>query len=108
MGSWLHRCPWCGWSRDGESQTMLRPRCDGCGSLLESVPASAEASVVGAAFQAELPHLSPAFGRLLRVVLFVLLMFSAARFGLDVGGAALAIAAVGVVGLFTVPLIVGE
>jgi hypothetical protein len=35
-------------------------------------------------------------------------MFSAARFGADVGGAGLAIAAVGVVGLFTVPLIVGE
>lgn len=108
MASWLHRCPWCGWSRDGESQTMLRPRCDGCGGLLESVPARAETSTAAAAFPAELPHLSPAFGRLLRAMLFVLLMFAAARFGLDAGGTTLAIAAVGVVGLFTVPLIVGE
>jgi hypothetical protein len=56
------------------------------------------------------PHvnLSPAFGRVLRFALLVLLMFSAARFGLGAGGPGLAIAAVGVVGLFTVPLIVGE
>jgi hypothetical protein len=87
---------------------MLRPRCEGCGGLLESVPATAEASVAGAAFHAELPHLSPAFSRLLRAMLFVLLVFSAGRFGLDAGGPTLAIAAVGVVGLFTVPLIVGE
>jgi hypothetical protein len=41
-------------------------------------------------------------------VLVSLLMFSAARFGWDAGEAGLALAAVGVVGLFTVPLIVGE
>lgn len=87
---------------------MLRPRCDGCGGLLESVPAVAASPTAGTAFQAELPGVSPALGRLLRAMLFALLMFAAARFGLDAGGAALAIAAVGVVGLFTVPLVVGE
>jgi hypothetical protein len=55
-----------------------------------------------------MPHLSPTFGRLLRVVLFALLMFSAARLGWGAGGSGLATAAIGVVGLFTVPLIVGE
>lgn len=108
MGSWVHRCPWCEWSRTGDSQTMLQPRCDGCGGLLESVPAGAEAVAGASPFRAEAPHLSPAFGRLLRAMLFALLMFAAARFGSDAGGPGLAVAAVGVVGLFTVPLIVGE
>jgi hypothetical protein len=87
---------------------MLKPRCDGCGGLLESVPAASLAMAEGSVFRAELPQLSPAFGRLLRFCLFALLMFSAARFGWDAGGAGLGVAAVGMVGLFTVPLIVGE
>jgi hypothetical protein len=86
---------------------MLQPRCEGCGGLLESLSV-----VVGpgeaTAFHAQLPQVSPAFGRLLRVMLLALLMFSAARVGWGAGGAGLATAAVGVVGLFTVPLIVGE
>lgn len=108
MGSWVHRCPWCEWSRDGDSQTMLRPRCDGCGSLLEAVPADGMVVSEASPFRAELPQLGPAFGRMLRFALLALLLFSAARFGWDAGGTGLALAAVGVVGLFTVPLIVGE
>jgi hypothetical protein len=87
---------------------MLSPRCDSCGGLLEAVPSSAGKAVPGAPFRVAAPHLSPAFGRILRFALFALLMFAAARFGYDAGGMGLAIAAVGVVGLFTVPLIVGE
>lgn len=87
---------------------MLAPRCDSCGGLLEAVPAIALAGRDGSPFRASVPAVSPAFGRLLRVVLFALLIFSAARFGWDAGGPGLALAAIGVVGLFTVPLIVGE
>jgi hypothetical protein len=108
MGKWVHRCPWCDWSRDGESQTMLKPRCEGCGGLLESIPAVALGVGDASTFRAHAPQLSPAFGRVLRFALFALLLFSAARFGWGAGGAGLALAAVGVVGLFTVPLIVGE
>src|SRR5690242_20472917 len=108
MGAWVHRCPWCGWSRAGESQTMLSPRCDGCGGLLESVPTSADDTTTDPALRGSVPRISPAFGRILRFALLALLMFSAARFGWSAGGPGLATAAVGVVGLFTVPLIVGE
>jgi hypothetical protein len=87
---------------------MLSPRCEGCGGLLESVPATVDGALASSAFRADLPQLSPAFGRMLRAVLFALLMFSAARFGWDAGGSSLAVTAVGVVGLFSVPLIVGE
>jgi len=87
---------------------MLRPRCDGCGGLLESVAAGAVPAHADASLRASVPHVSPAFGRLLRFALLALLMFSAARFGWGAGGLGLAVAAVGVVGLFTVPLIVGE
>jgi len=87
---------------------MLEPRCANCGGLLEATPSAPEQPVGAAAFHMATPHLSPAFGRVLRFALFALLMFAAARFGLGAGGVGLAIAAVGVVGLFSVPLIVGE
>jgi hypothetical protein len=87
---------------------MLQPRCDDCGGLLESLPVDGAAARAGTPFHAGVPHVSPAFGRVLRFALVALLMFSAARFGGGAGGVGLAIAAVGVVGLFTVPLIVGE
>jgi hypothetical protein len=87
---------------------MLRPRCDGCGGLLESVPSQALSVSHDSPFRAQMPHVSPAFGRIVRVALLALLMFSAARIGWNAGGPGLAIAAIGVVGLFTVPLIVGE
>lgn len=87
---------------------MLSPRCEECGGLLEAVSADAGGGAhpltrVGAA-----PRLSPAFGRLMRFALVVVLLFAAARFGWNAGGFGLAVAAAGVVGLFTVPLIVGE
>jgi len=88
---------------------MLRPRCDGCGGLLEAVPAGAvDVADCSGLRVGQVPQLSPAFGRVLRFAVLALLMFSAARFGVDAGGPGLAVAAVGVVGLFTVPLIVGE
>src|SRR5689334_15628177 len=102
MGGWVHQCPWCGWSRSGNSQTMLEPRCDGCGGLLESVPAVAGGARDLSPFRAQLPEVSPVFGRMLRAMLFALLIFSAARFGWGAGGVGLATAAIGVVGLFTV------
>ena len=87
---------------------MLEPRCTGCGGLLESVPAASVGAGDSSVFQAQLPQLSPAFGRVLRFCLLGLLLFSAARLGWDAGGAGLSLAAIGLVGLFTVPLIVGE
>jgi hypothetical protein len=87
---------------------MLEPRCQDCGGLLEAVPVSALAGGDRSPFRANVPQVSPVFGRLLRFVLVGLLLFSAARFGWGAGGLGLAIAAVGLVGLFTVPLMVGE
>ena len=87
---------------------MLEPRCADCGSLLEALPAASAGRAEEVSFSHQIPRLSPAFGRVLRIALFSLLLFSAARFGLGAGGIGLAVAAAGVVGLFTVPLIVGE
>ena len=108
MTAWVHLCPWCGWSREGESPTMMQPRCETCGGLLEAVPAADAPHAGAASFRVPAPTLSPAFGRLLRFALLSLMLFAAARFGWSAGGPGLALAAVGVVGLFTVPLIVGE
>jgi hypothetical protein len=108
MGTWVHRCPWCGWSRDAASPTMLKPRCEGCGGLLEAVPATGGAVSVPSQLGAVAPRLSPAFSRLLRFALVGLLMFAAARFGWNAGGVGLAICGVGIVGLFTIPLALGE
>jgi hypothetical protein len=103
---WLHRCPWCEWSRDAASQTVLEPRCENCGGLLEAVP-SVAAPLAAGQLRAVSPHISPAYGRLLRLALVTLLLFAAARFGWHAGGFGLALAGVGIVGLFTGPLITG-
>ena len=106
MASWVHRCPWCDWSREATSPTILAPRCTNCGGMLEAVPATAAARAepplrIG-------PHVAPAYGRLARFVLVGLLLFSAGRFGWHAGGFALALTGIGVVGLFTAPLIVSD
>ena len=87
---------------------MLRPHCESCGGLLEAVPATGTPSAERLPFRVATPSVSPAFGRILRFSLIALLLFSAARYGWSVGGPGLALAAFGVVGLFVVPLIVGE
>jgi hypothetical protein len=87
---------------------MLEPRCGSCGGLLEAVALARGDAGDGSRRRMAPPELSPAFGRMLRFALLALLMFAAARFGWSAGGPGLAIAAMGVVGLFTVPLIVGE
>jgi hypothetical protein len=87
---------------------MLEPRCGSCGGLLEAVATAPGDAGEGSRPRMAQPELSPAFGRMLRFALCGLLMFAAARFGWSAGGPGLGIAAVGVVGLFTVPLIVGE
>jgi hypothetical protein len=87
---------------------MLAPHCENCGGLLESAPAVAVAGPSASVRGAHGPRISPAFGRLLRPALVGLLLFAAARFGWNAGGFGLALAAIGVVGLFTLPLIVGE
>ena len=86
----------------------MRPRCERCGGLLEALPNTSAELHEDAATRVSLPYLSPAFGRMLRFVLCSLLVFSAARFGWAAGGFGLALAASGVVGLFSVPLIVEE
>ena len=105
---WVHTCPWCGWSRSAASATMLAPRCDSCGGLLEAVPRPASAAEDAPRRAGAAPQVSPALGRLLRFALVALLLFAAGRFGWNAGGFGLALAAVGIIGLFTVPLIVGE
>jgi hypothetical protein len=87
---------------------MLQPRCENCGGLLEAVPATGPPTAERLPLRVATPAVSPAFGRVLRYSLITLLLFAAARFGWSVGGPGLALAAIGVVGLFTVPLIVGE
>jgi hypothetical protein len=87
---------------------MLQPRCKSCGGLLEAVSSPSPEAADRAQFEFAAPRLSPAFERILRFALLGLLMFAAARLGFGAGGVGLAVAGVGVVGLFCVPLIVGE
>jgi hypothetical protein len=107
MAAWLHICPLCGWSREATSATVLGPRCERCSGLLEAAPAAAVASVHGQ-LGAVAPRLGPVYGRMLRFALVGLLLFAAGRFGWHAGGAGLALTGIGIVGLFTCPLIVPE
>ncbi len=85
---------------------MLAPRCDNCGGLLESLPRGLASAVAADRGQVNALQVSPAFGRMVRVTLVALLLFAAARFGWGAGGPSLALTAAGVIGMFTVPLIV--
>lgn len=88
---------------------MLAPRCENCGGVLEAEPAGPPAGSAAAALRGTAaPHLSPAFGYVARFAFVALLLFAAARFGWNAGGFGLALAAVGIVGLFTGPLITPE
>src|SRR5439155_13154171 len=61
MPAWLHTCPLCGWSREATSATVLAPRCERCGGLLEAVPAETALSV-HSQLRAVGPKLGPAYG----------------------------------------------
>jgi len=37
----IHRCGFCGWSRDAGSEVMIAPHCGACGCMLESTPEDA-------------------------------------------------------------------
>ena len=86
---------------------MLAPHCERCGGLLEAVPAETAPSA-HSQLRAVAPTLGPAYGRMLRVALVGLLLFAGARFGWNAGGMGLALTGMGIVGLFTFPLIVPE
>src|SRR5437763_842440 len=102
--TWLHHCQWCDWSREASSPTMLAPVCERWWGLLEPLP-EPSGTCAQAQLRAVAPHLSPAYGRLLRFMLVVLMLFAAARLGWHAGGFGLALTGVGIVGLFTAPII---
>jgi len=37
--SYIHRCGFCGWSREAASEVIIAPRCGACGCMLEALPA---------------------------------------------------------------------
>jgi hypothetical protein len=90
--SYLHRCPFCEWEREAGSSTMLDPRCERCGCLLESL-------TVGTPPASRMkPAPSPAVvGRVTALVTSILLapvVGAVAKLGYDRGGPELAIAGV--------------
>ncbi|MEX2194972.1 MAG: hypothetical protein WD844_06775 [Thermoleophilaceae bacterium] len=105
----MHRCDFCGWSRNAGSAAMTAPRCDACGCGLTSlrrsdipVPLPSDLEEL----QRLLPRVGPEIKHALRLAFVVLITAAAARWGFGEGGPAIAIVAFGIAGLFAVPIAV--
>jgi hypothetical protein len=106
---YVHRCDFCGWSRNARSAAMVAPSCEHCGCGLTSmrrgdIPDPAVDEL--AELQRMLPRIDESVAHTLRVAFVVLITLAAARLGLAEGGPAMAVIAFGVAGLFAVPIAV--
>ena len=100
---YVHRCVICDWQRSAASPTVTSPRCDNCGCALESVQVSDIVALDLLAEGFQLPErLQTAIVRAAAILSVAVLMVAAARTGYTEGGAAMAVTAVGVAGLFVV------
>jgi hypothetical protein len=101
----VHRCHFCGWQREAESPTILEPHCETCGCLLSSGRPDQFAphgTTVERRFGRGL-SLPPRLARALRLSAFASVLLAAAATGFHVGGAWIAIAAIGAGGLAATP-----
>jgi hypothetical protein len=108
---YVHHCLFCELEREGESATVIEPHCERCGCSLVATPADEHRrrQRAPAAAPALLPpSLAAPLLRAARLTLLALMLAGAARIGAAHGGLALAVAAVGLAGLFSLPLAVGD
>jgi hypothetical protein len=104
---YVHHCGFCDWHRQSRSATILSPRCESCGCSLASSPRSEY--LLGRQPQERLrapSGMSLMLGKAAAAVAAALLVAATTTFGYHEGGPALAIAAVGVGGLLSLPLLV--
>jgi hypothetical protein len=108
---YVHHCLFCELEREGESATVIEPRCERCGCSLVATRADEHhrrRRAPGAA-PALVPHsLAAPLLRAARLGLLALMLAGAARIGAAHGGLALAVAAVGLAGLFSLPLAMSD
>jgi hypothetical protein len=101
---YVHDCFFCGWSAEARSATVLRPRCEHCGCAVRSALRpeldSPEAEPVGPA--------APTSGVVLaaRICAGLFAMLAAGHTGYVEAGPAIALAAFGMAGLASVPVLV--
>ena len=103
---YVHRCGFCGWRRRSDSPTVLSPCCERCGCLL-SATSSRELGYEPELHVAAVPvrRLNGALGRLIALAAAALLVVAVTMVGYTEGGAAIAVAALGVGGLLSIPLV---
>jgi len=100
---YVHRCVVCEWQRNAASPTVTSPRCENCGCALESLHASDLAVLDRHPPGIEVPErVRHALLRFGAIAGSLLLGLAAARTGYAEGGPAIAVAAIGVAGLFVV------
>jgi hypothetical protein len=103
----VHRCHFCDSEREAGSPTILRPHCEGCGSLLDSGRREdfAPELTVELGFPRRI-HLSSKAARAVRVGAFASVLFTAATAGFQSGGPWLALGAFGAAGLAVTPALI--
>jgi hypothetical protein len=102
---YVHDCFFCGWRREADSATVLRPSCEQCGCAVRSgLRPQLEALVTD---PAPAPTTSTSGVALAaRLTTGLLAMVAAAHTGYVEAGPAISLAAFGAAGLFSVPLLV--
>ena len=106
---YVHRCEFCGWSRNARSAAMVAPSCENCGCGLTSMRRSDVPDPPVdelAELQRMLPRVDASVLHTMRVMFVALITVAAARFGMAEGGPAMAVVAFGIAGLFAVPIAV--
>lgn len=97
----IHRCGFCGWSRDASSEVMIAPRCGACGCMLESMPKDAiHADGARPAFAgAHTSRLAKPLGLLVVATLLI----AAGRAGYTTGGITCAVVATALMAFLLLP-----
>jgi hypothetical protein len=102
----VHRCHFCGWQREARSPTVLPPRCGRCGGTLTSIRREEDAAELDLLERISLVRFAATLGVAARLLAAATTFALCTRLGYVHGGASLAVAAFGLAGLATVPLLV--
>jgi hypothetical protein len=101
---YVHDCFFCGWSTEARSATVLRPRCEHCGCAVRSALRPELDSLEAEPVRPRPPTSRVALAARICAGLFA--MFAAGHTGYVEAGPAIALAAFGMAGLASVPVLV--
>jgi hypothetical protein len=95
--TYIHRCGFCGWSREASSEVIIAPRCAACGCMLESRTAAVQHTSEDGPVQASW------FAKPLAVLVAATLLVAAGRAGYATGSVPGAVVAAALMAFLLLP-----